>query len=205
MRNGGLLQAHLSLSSDATINSSGWLKIKWSQPPPRAPDWVIVIWDVPPANLDHGDWLARAECEDRQTAAGVLPSPPLQLGGDVTTDRFIADIRYRNWKELMDFLWEDARLRSRWEEEDARLRSCWEENFRHLDALIAEERRQHAAAQTIFLWLRRRRLRVRLARQTLRRHLEITERLRHAEEALGVCVCVCVFLASGSEVGSCKA
>ena len=99
----------------------------------------------------------------------------------------------------MDFLWEDARWcsrweeedarrRSRWEEEDARLRSRWEENFRHLDALIAEERRQHAAAQTIFLWLCRHRLHVRLARQTLRRHHEITERLRHAEEALGVCV-----------------
>jgi hypothetical protein len=191
MRNGGLPPAHLSLSSDATIDSSGWLKIKWSQPP------LIVIWDVPPANLDHGDWLARAECEDHQTAAGVLPSPPLRLGGDVTTDCFIADIRYQEWKELVDFLWEDARWRSRWEEEDARRHSCWEEedarlrsrweeNFHHLDALIAEEQRQHAAAQTIFLWLRCRRLHVRLARHTSRRHHEITERLRHAEEALGV-------------------
>jgi hypothetical protein len=81
MRNGGSLPAHSSSSSDAPIDPSGWLKIKWSQPPPRAPDWVSVIWDVPPADLDHGDWLARAECEDRQTAAGVLPSPPLLLGG----------------------------------------------------------------------------------------------------------------------------
>ncbi len=112
-------------------------------------------------------------------------------------DRFIANIRYWDWKELVDFLledarwcsrWEeeDARRRSRWEEEDACLRSCWEENFRHLDALLAEERRQHAAAQTIFLWLRRRRLHVQLARQTSRCHHEITERLCHAEEALGV-------------------
>jgi hypothetical protein len=129
MRNGGSPPAHLSPSSDAPIDPSGWLKIKWSQSPPRASDWVIVIWDVPPADPDHGDWLARTECEDRQTVVGVLPSPPLQLGGDVTTDRFIADIRYQNWKEHVDFLWEDARLHSR-----------WEENFRLLDALIAEER-----------------------------------------------------------------
>jgi hypothetical protein len=136
MRNGELPPAHLSLSSDATINSSGWLKIKWSQPPPHAPDWVIVIWDVPPADLDHGNWLACAECKDRQIAAGVLPSPPLRLGGDVTTDRFIANIRYQDWKELVDFLWEDARWRSCWEEVDARWRSRWEEEDALLGALL---------------------------------------------------------------------
>jgi hypothetical protein len=117
MRNGGSPPAHLSLSLDATIDSSGG-------------------WEEDVARL------------------------------------------HSRWEE------EDA---SCWEEENAPLRSCWEENFRRLvDALIAKEQRQQAAAQTIFLWLCRHRLHVRLACQTLRRQHKITEQLCHAKEALGV-------------------
>jgi hypothetical protein len=39
MRNGGSPLAHLSLSS--LSDPSGWLQYKWSQLPPRAPDWVF--------------------------------------------------------------------------------------------------------------------------------------------------------------------
>jgi hypothetical protein len=39
MRNGGLPPAHLPLSS--LSDPLAWLQYKWSQPPPRAPDWVF--------------------------------------------------------------------------------------------------------------------------------------------------------------------
>ncbi len=84
MRNGGLLLAHLSLSLDTLINPSGWLKIKWSQPPPRTPQWVIISWYIPPSNActscNDKDWYDCIWCKDHQ-AVGLPPLPPL-LGGD---------------------------------------------------------------------------------------------------------------------------
>jgi hypothetical protein len=132
-----------------------------------------------------------------QMRNGGSPPAHLSLSSDATIDSS------GGWEEDVARLRSSyPHLRSRWEEENARLPSRWEENFcRLLNALIAEERRQQATTQTIFLWLRPHPLHVRLARQTSRRHHEITEQLRHAEEALGVCV----FLASGSKVGSCEA
>ena len=110
MSNGGSPPAHSSLSSDALFDPSVWLKIKWSQPPPRAPEWVIVKWYVPPADPDYGDWFARARCEDRQDA-GLLPLPPPRQEGPLARlDRHTADIQYRAWKRIVDDLWGMARL-----------------------------------------------------------------------------------------------
>jgi hypothetical protein len=85
MRNGGPPPAHLSLSSDTPIDPHGWLRIKWIQPLPRAPNWVIIAWYIPPANAciscNDKDWYDRAWCEDNQ-AAGLLPLPPLLGGGN---------------------------------------------------------------------------------------------------------------------------
>jgi hypothetical protein len=218
MRNGGLPPAHLPSSS--LSNPSAWLQYKWSQPPPRASDWVC---DAP------DDWIGRALREDQQ-AAGLLP--PKSPGGPILLGaRTHAERAYQDWKWAVDKLWEDERHRlqmaarqrhideqaARKQQEAAhcqrlldkhaanecqeanrcqqllderaayecqeavrcqrlldketarRQRLLNEEDARHLMAECAALARQMAAAQTIFLWLCRRCLHVRLARQTLRR------------------------------------
>jgi hypothetical protein len=98
MRNGGLPPAHLPLSS--LSNPLVWLQYKWSQPPPRAPDWVC---DAP------DNWIGCALHEDQQ-AAGLLPpkSPggPILLGACTHAER-----AYQDWKWAVDELWEDERHR----------------------------------------------------------------------------------------------
>jgi hypothetical protein len=51
MRNGGSSLAHLSTSS--LSDPSWWLQFKWSQPPPRAPEWLFDYYKSynPPAPL----------------------------------------------------------------------------------------------------------------------------------------------------------
>ncbi len=84
MRNGGLPPAHLPSSS--LSDPSAWLQYKWSQPPPRAPDWLFDDFQKfnPPAYagrpLRNVEWLQRALREDRQ-AAGLLP--PESPGGPI--------------------------------------------------------------------------------------------------------------------------
>ncbi len=58
---------------------SWWLQFKWSQPPPRAPEWLFDYYERynPPANVgrplrDKECWHQRAIREDQQ-AAGLLP------------------------------------------------------------------------------------------------------------------------------------
>ncbi len=65
MRNGGSPPAHLSLSS--LSNPSAWLQYKWSQPPPRAPDWVRNAPD---------NWIGRALHEDQQATSMLPPKLP---------------------------------------------------------------------------------------------------------------------------------
>jgi hypothetical protein len=113
MRNGGLPPAHLPSSSlsDPLV----WLQYKWSQPPPRAPDWVFDNFQKinPPADVGHPfrdkEWLQPALCEDQQ-AAGLLPpkSPrgPILLGARARAER-----AYQDWKWTVDTLWEDEHHR----------------------------------------------------------------------------------------------
>jgi hypothetical protein len=51
MRNGGLPPAYLPSSS--LSDPLAWLQYKWSQPPPRAPEWVFDDFQNfnPPANV----------------------------------------------------------------------------------------------------------------------------------------------------------
>jgi hypothetical protein len=113
MRNGGSPPAHLSSSS--LSDPSGWLQYKWSQPPPRAPEWVIddYLKFNPPANvgcpLHDEEWLQQALREVQQ-AAGLLP--PKSLGGPILLGAHArAECAYQDWKWTVDALWEDERHR----------------------------------------------------------------------------------------------
>jgi hypothetical protein len=186
MRNGGLPPAHLPSSS--LSDPSAWLQYKWSQPPPRAPNWVFEDFRNfnPPANVGSPfhdeEWVQRALCKDQQ-AASLLP--PISPGGPILLGaRACAEHAYQAWKWRVDDLWEDERHRLQpaarqchideetahqrlLDEETARCqRLLDEEAARRLMAERAALARQMAAAQTIFLWLRRCHLHVRLASQT---------------------------------------
>jgi hypothetical protein len=180
MRNGGSQPAHLSLSS--LSNPSAWLQYKWSQPLLHAPDWVRNAPD---------NRIGCALRKDQQ-AAGLLPpkSPggPILLGACACAER-----AYQDWKWAVSKLWEhkrhhlqmaarqrllderaahecqEAARRQRLlnEETACRQRLLDKEATRRLMAECAALAQQMAAARTIFLWLCRRRLHVRLARQTL--------------------------------------
>ncbi len=213
MKNGGLPPAHLPLSS--LSNSLAWLQYKWSQPPPRTPDWVFDNYQKFNPLADVGrplcdeEWIQQALCEDQQ-AAGLLP-PKLPGGPILHGARARPECAYRIWKWIVKDLWEDEHHRlqtaprqrhldeetacqcqktnccqrlldnhAAYERQEAvrRQRLLNEETAHHqrlLDKeaahrLMAERAaltRQMAAARTIFLWLRRRRLHVQLARQTL--------------------------------------
>jgi hypothetical protein len=111
MRNGGSPPAHLS--SSFLSDPSGWLQYKWSQPPPRAPNWVIANYLKfnPPADvgcpLCNEEWLQRALREDQQ-AAGLLPQKfpggPILHGARARTEH-----AYQDWKWAVEDLWEDER------------------------------------------------------------------------------------------------
>jgi hypothetical protein len=220
MRNGGLPPAHLPSSS--LSDPLAWLQYKWSQPPPRAPDWVFNDYQKfdPPANVGRPlcdkEWHQQAFHEDAQ-AAGILPPDPPEgpiLHGACAR----AEHAYRDWKWAVDNLWEDKRHRLQMaacqrqeanrcqqlldkhaayenqeavhrqrllDEETARLqRLLYEDAACCLMAKRAALARQMAAAQTIFLWLCRRRLHVRLARQTSRgqQHKAPLARLRYEQD-----------------------
>ncbi len=111
MGNGGSLPAHLPSSS--LSNPAGWLQYKWSQPPPRTPEWVFDYYEryKPPASVGRPlcdeEWLQRAFREDHQ-AAGLLPRAP--LGGPILHGaRARAERAYKDWKWAIDDLWEDER------------------------------------------------------------------------------------------------
>jgi hypothetical protein len=198
MRNGGLPPAHLPSSS--LSDPLAWLQYKWSQPPPRAPDWVFNNYQKfnPPANGGHPlcdkEWLQQAFRKDAQ-AAGILPPDP--SGGPILHGaRARAEHAYRDWKWAVDNLWEDERHHLQTaahqcllDKETARHQRLLDEEAAH--RLMAERTalaQQMAAARTIFLWPRRRRLHVRLARQTLRQQQweAALARLRYEQDC---CLC----------------
>jgi hypothetical protein len=143
MRNGGLPLAHLPSSS--LSNPLAWLQYKWSQPPPRAPDWVFNDFQkfYPPANVGrpfcNEEWLQRALCEDQQ-AAGLLP---LKLpGGAILLGACArAECTYQVWKWTVDALWEDERhhlqtaARQRHIDEQA---ACKQQEAAHCQRLLDE-------------------------------------------------------------------
>jgi hypothetical protein len=103
MRNGGSPPAHLP-------DPSWWLQFKWSQPPPRAPEWLFDYYERynPPANvgrpLRDEEWFHQAFREDHQ-AAGLLP--PGTPGGPILRGaRARAERAYRECNAATDDLWE---------------------------------------------------------------------------------------------------
>ncbi len=113
MGNGGSPPAHLPSSS--LSNPAGWLQYKWSQPPPRAPEWLFDYYERynPPASvgrpLRNEEWLQRAFREDHQ-APGLLPTA--LLGGPILHGaRARAERAYKDWKWAINDLWEDKRRR----------------------------------------------------------------------------------------------
>jgi hypothetical protein len=109
MRNGGSSPAHLSSSSIS--DPSWWLQFKWSQPPPRAPEWLFDYYRSynPPANVGrpppYEEWLQRAIRKD-QEAAGLLPPEPGR-GPILHGAPACADCAYRDWKAVINDLWAD--------------------------------------------------------------------------------------------------
>jgi hypothetical protein len=102
--NGGSPPAHLPTSS--LSNPAGWLQYKWSQPPPRAPDWVFAHYERfnPPAVVGFPrpweEWHQRAVREDQQ-AAGLLPPAPLE-GPILYGARAHAGRAYKDWTWAID-------------------------------------------------------------------------------------------------------
>jgi len=182
MGNGGSPPAHLpSSTAPDDFQFYGFadfssLAAKWMQPPARAPEhdawmreWGFGIWDIL-ANPDN--WLSRGMQDDLEFAAtGEHPSWSRRDGPD--------EAAYQAWKCAVDNMWlSHATL----DEHHALI-----ETHARLELALARQVRQHqelTAAHTIFLWLRRRRLHARLARQTSRRQLHeaALARMRYEQE-----------------------
>ncbi len=116
-------------------------------------EWTHGIWDILGTPYD---WLARSMDKDLASAAeGELPRPRPDSPDEAV---------YQAWKRAVDDMWmSHAAL-------DAH-HALIKKRAKLELALARQIRQQHelSAARTIFLWLRRRRLHVRLARQTSRR------------------------------------
>jgi hypothetical protein len=104
-----------SLSTFSYSDPSGWLQYKWSQPTPRAPDWVFDNYKKINPLADVGcpfcnkEWLQQALCEDQQAASLLplkLPGGPILLGARARTER-----AYKDWRWAVDELWEHKRHR----------------------------------------------------------------------------------------------
>jgi hypothetical protein len=140
MRNGGLPLAHLPSSS--LSNPLAQLQYKWSQPPPRALDWVFNNYQKsnPLANvgcpLHDEEWHQQAFREDKQ-AAGILPPDP--PGGPILHGaRAHAECAYQDWKWTVDALWEDERHRLK-----TAVRQC------HIDEQVACKQLEAAHCQQL--------------------------------------------------------
>jgi len=159
----------------------------------------------------YEEWLQRAIREDRE-AARLLPPEQPYYGPLLHEARARADRAYRDWKATIDNMWVDkynallvaacARQREAARQEAARTahrllheqadRARQEAATRHQRSIDEEtacrrravQARQTAAARVIFLWLRRRRLFARLARQTSRRrqHEAALARMQHEQD-----------------------
>ncbi len=103
------------MPSSSLSDPSAWLQYKWSQPPPRAPDWVFDDYQKinPPADVGHPlrdkEWHQQAFRKDEQ-AAGILPPDP--PGGPILLGACArAECAYQDWKWTVNALWEDERHR----------------------------------------------------------------------------------------------
>jgi hypothetical protein len=191
MRNGGSPPTHLSLSS--LSNPFAWLQYKWSQPPPRAPncvpdapdDWIgcalhedqqaagLLLPKPPGGPILHGagasgertyqDWkwtvnaLWKKEHHHLQTTARQC-----HLNEKAACKK--QEAAYR--QPLLDKRASNKCQKAARKEAACCQRLLDEKAACCLMAKHAALARQMAAARTIFLWLRRRHLHVRLARQT---------------------------------------
>ncbi len=141
MRNGGSPPTHLPSSS--LSNPEGWLRYKWSQPPPRAPNWLFAYYEAynPPANvgrpLQDEEWHQRAFRKDQQ-AAGLLPPAP-RGGGILHGARARTERAYKDWKWAINNLWADERHRQQLLNEQA---ACARQ-----EAAAARARQEAAAAR----------------------------------------------------------
>ena len=107
MGNGGSPPAHLPSSS--LSDPEVWLQIKWSQPPPQAPNWLFAhyqAYNLPPnigPPLPWEEWHQRAFRKDQQ-AAGLLPLA--LLGGPILHGACARmEHAYRDWKWAINGLW----------------------------------------------------------------------------------------------------
>ena len=140
MGNGGPPPAHLSLSS--LSDPSWWLQFKWSQPPPRAPEWLFDTYNhYNPLTLPHEqwilpykEWIPRAIREDKQSA-GLLPP---KGGGPLHKACARADRAYRDWKMAVNKLWADEHHRLCLVAEQAS-RACQEEEAARYRQLLNEQ------------------------------------------------------------------
>jgi hypothetical protein len=151
MRNGGSPPAHLSSSS--LSDTSGWMKYKWSQPPPRAPDWVFHCYQ----NYKAVNALWEYERRCLQTAACQR-----HLNKQAACKQQEAAHRQRLLNKRATYKHQEA----------ARCQQLHDEETAQRQRLLAASATQSqwtAAATTIFLWLHRRRVQIRLAQMTARR------------------------------------
>ena len=148
---------------------------KWMQPPARAPEWMrewttnsikrctILGWDSP----HH--WIVRGKLEDLRFAATGEHPWPRHDGPDKAT--------YQAWKCAVDNMW---RSHATLDEHHTLIAARAK-----IETELARQALMHrSAARIIFLWLRRRRLHARLARQTSRQqfHEAALARLRYEQE-----------------------
>jgi hypothetical protein len=74
MRNGGSPPAHLSLSS--LSDPSWWLQFKWSQPPPRTPEWLFDYYErynPPPWTPSVGRFASKIGINEPSAKTNRLP------------------------------------------------------------------------------------------------------------------------------------
>ena len=174
MSNGGSPPAPLPPSARIPTNPSGWLRYKWSQPPPRAPNRVFQFYQVhnPPYVPHNKDWLERPYREDLQAAGLLTPdaTPRFPLGWRM-------ECAYQVWKWTVDLLWEAVhRCQQQFNDEleeaacQKRLHAKYHQHLldkraaqaRHealvrgqcLVAEVAAMEREMATVRTIFLWFR---------------------------------------------------
>jgi hypothetical protein len=191
MRNGGSPPAHLSSSS--LSDPSAWLQYKWSQPPPCAPDWASDAPDdwigralrkdqqaaglLPPK--PHGGPILHGACafaehayQDWKWTVDALWKDERCCLQTAAHQRHLNEQAAHNKQEaahrqrLLDKRATNERQEAVRKEAARCQRLLDKEAARRLMAARAALAQQMVAAQTIFLWLRRRHRHIRLACQT---------------------------------------
>ncbi len=147
MSNGGSPPAPLPPSAGIPTDPPGWLRYKWSQPLPRAPNGVFRSYQVynPPGDPHDEDWLERAYHEDLQAAGLLTPD---------ATPRFPlvwrAECAYQDWKWTVDLVWESLRYCQ--QQLYDKLEEAARQNFlhdKHHQCLLDEERAAQARHEAL--------------------------------------------------------